>query len=289
MKESYNRLIRYLPEHLRQAAGSAYSPRLEELRLRSGQPLAAVYSGKEQSLGAYVSPGDISALAMSAARGSAYAARDSLKNGYITVDRGCRIGFCGTAVISDGQPSNLRSLTSANMRLAREVKTAAQPVEDHWGGSYGSALIIAPPGMGKTTMLRDLIRRISSSGIRVAVADERGEIAAMENGLPGFDLGSCTDVLTGCPKALAILMLLKAMNPSVIALDEITAPEDAAAIEACRNCGVSILATVHGFCLEDVASRPIFKNLLDSSVFDTIVTISGKSRHVTVERRVGKC
>ncbi|MBE6991884.1 MAG: stage III sporulation protein AB [Ruminococcaceae bacterium] len=287
MDNRYMRLIRYLPEKLKRAALAAYAPQLEELRLRSGRPLTAVYAGSEQPLDVMVAAEDISYLASAAAHGSVYAAVDSLKNGYITVDGGNRIGFCGTAVLKNGEVTNLRNLSSANMRLAREIKTAAENIERNYNDRFESTLIIAPPGMGKTTLLRDLVRRISDKGIRTALVDERGEIAAMENGVPGFDTGMSTDVITGCPKAQGMLMMLRAMNPEVIAVDEITAPEDVAAVETCRNCAVGIIATVHGQNMADIEARPLFKKLLDTGTFGLVGTISGKDRRVRVERRYG--
>ncbi len=285
MNDRYNRLIRYLPEQLKQAASSAYTPELEELRLRSGRPLTAVYANGCNQLDAMVSAEDIAYLASSASRGSVYAAVDSLKHGYITVDGGNRIGFCGTAVLKNGEVANLRGLSSANMRLAREIKTAAEPLEKNYTDGFESTIIIAPPGMGKTTLLRDLVRRISDSGVRTALVDERGEIAAVENGTSGFDVGMNTDVLTGCPKAQGMLMLLRSMTPQVIAVDEITAPDDVTAVETCRNCGVGIIATVHGQHVGDISARPLFKSLLDTGTFRLVVTISGKDRHIKVERR----
>lgn len=285
MENRYLQLIRYLPEHLRTTAAAAYSPDLEELRLRSGRPLSVVRSRKELPLGVTVTPADIAHLASAAAHGSVYAAVDSLKNGYITVDNGCRVGFCGTAVMKNGQISNLRNLSSANIRLAKEVKTAAAALENAYCGNFESTLIIAPPGLGKTTLLRDLVRRLSDKGHRVSVVDERGEIAAVENGVPGFDVGRNADVLTGCPKAQGLLMMLRAMNPEIIAVDEITAPEDVAAIETCRSCGVGILATVHGHSEKDIASRPLFRQLLDTGVFTLTAVISGSERHIKLERR----
>ena len=287
MNDRYTRLVRYLPERLKPAAATAYTPQLEELRLRSGRPLTAVYSGSEQPIDVMVSADDISYLASAAAHGSVYAAVDSLKNGYITVDGGNRIGFCGTVVLKNGEVANLRNLSSANMRLAREIKTAAASVERNYGDRFESTLIIAPPGMGKTTLLRDLVRRISDAGERVALVDERGEIAAMENGKPGFDVGMSTDVLTGCPKAQGMLMLLRAMNPGVIAVDEITAPEDVTAVEACSNCGVGIIATVHGQGVGDIGVKPLFNKLMETGVFNLVVTIYDKDRKIRVERRYG--
>ena len=153
------------------------------------------------------------------------------------------------------------------------------------GGRLRSTLILSPPGYGKTTILRDLIRLLSGQGVRVAVADERGELAAMHDGVPQFDVGAHTDVLEGCPKAQGTLMLLKTMSPAVVALDEVTSPEDVEAIGFAGHCGVSILATAHAFDREDLCRRPLYRELLALSVFDRIVTIQkqGLNRIYQVE------
>ncbi len=142
------------------------------------------------------------------------------------------MGVCGETVIRNGEITNIKNISSLSLRIARERKGTAEKVlpELLSGGSIKNTLIISPPGGGKTTLLRDVIRLLSDGGHRVGLADERYEVAAVKDGLPTLDVGERTDVLSGCPKAEAIIMLLRAMNPEVIAADEITAPSDAEAI-----------------------------------------------------------
>ena len=145
------------------------------------------------------------------------------------------------------------------------------------GGRLTDTLILAPPGLGKTTLLRDLIRQVSDGTdcepLRVALADERGEVAALYQGLPQLDVGAHTDVLDGCPKAQGLMLLLRAMNPQVLAVDEITAPEDVAALCAAAGCGVTVLATAHGENREDLLRRAVYAPLWERGLFRRLVTI----------------
>ena len=266
--------------------------RTEELRLRAGRPMTAVLPEGERPLsGEPVCQEELYAVLEIATQASAHAALERVRSGFFTVRGGHRIGICGTAVVKDGAVANLRQLSSLSIRVAREVRGAAAPVLDRlWsGGAFQSTLLLSPPGGGKTTLLRDLIRALSDGeghpALRVGVADERGELAAMYQGVPQLAVGGHTDVLDGCPKGTALLMLLRGMNPQVLAADEITAPEDAAALEMASNCGVALLCTAHGRDLEDLQTRPLYRRLLEEKLFRRLVVIGrdGGARTYRVE------
>ena len=252
----------------------------EELRLRAGQPLSVVFPTGERSLGAPpVEPRELEQLLELATRASVHTALPQLRRGFLTIEGGHRIGLCGTAVMREGEMVQLRGLSSASIRIARQVKGAADGLLPRLcrGGRLTDTLILAPPGLGKTTLLRDLIRQVSDGidcePLRVALADERGEVAALYQGLPQLDVGARTDVLDGCPKARGLMMLLRAMNPQVLAVDEITAPEDVAALCAAAGCGVTVLATAHGENRADLSRRAVYAPLWERSLFRRLVTI----------------
>ena len=280
---AYRQAAEALPARLRREA-LALPPeeqsRAEELRLRAGRPMTALIEGRELPLGELpVEVGELEQLLEIASHASVHAVLPQLRRGYLTIAGGHRVGLCGTAVLREGEIHALSPLSSADMRVARQVKGACAPVLDRLcpGGVLRDTLILSPPGLGKTTLLRDLIRAVSEGEgclpRRVALADERGEVAALYGGVPQLEVGRRTDVMEGCPKAAGLMLLLRAMNPQVLAADEITAPEDVQALAQAAGCGVTLLATAHARGREDLGRRGLYRELLDRGLFQNLVTI----------------
>ena len=289
-EKRYAMAVQLLPEELRQAAvrlACSDQKAAEEFRLRRGQPLSVRLPEREQRLPTPSVTGKMLQTVIDrATEFSAYRSAESIRRGYLPVRGGFRIGLCGTAVQRGGEIATLQELSSVAIRIAKEVVGAAESLYPKlfWDGQFESVLLIAPPGGGKTTLLRDLIRCLSEgdekhSGLRVSVVDERGEIAAVHGGEPQFQIGRQTDVLTAVSKAEGISMLLRTMTPQVIAVDEITDPKDLQAMTEAANCGVSFLATVHGRNLAEIQKRRLCCALLETEVFHHCVIL---------ERREGK-
>lgn len=253
----------------------------EEFRLRAGQPLTVLLPGGELPLDAFVEPEELETLCDLATDFSRYAAAETLREGFLSVRGGFRVGLCGTAVMKDGANTNLKSFSSAAVRIAREQLGIAGGLAPllFRDGSFASTLILSPPGGGKTTLLRDLVRCLSEGGEghppqRMALIDERGEVAVMYRGEPQMDVGPHTDVLDACPKALGIPIVLRAMNPQIIAVDEITLREDLKAVSLAAGCGVGLLATIHCTGVEELGQKPLYRQLLEDRVFRLAVRIA---------------
>ena len=282
--EAFDQAILLLPPELRRGAlalPGMVRRRVEEIRLRGGRPPTVVVGGDELPLPECepVTVRDLILTVEIATGASAHAALERVRQGYFTVRGGHRLGLCGAVTVEEGRVKNLRELSSLDLRVARAVPGCGERVYEELtrGGRLPSVLLLAPPGQGKTTLLRDLVRLISNGGalppLRVGLADERGEVAALWEGLPQFDVGERTDVLEGCPKAQGLMMLLRGMGPQVLACDEVTLPADCAALEQCANCGVRLLATVHADSVEDLKRKSLYRSLLERGLFTRAVTI----------------
>lgn len=273
----------FFPEKLRKGLLAIEEERqrnAEEIRLRAGKELSILdEEGKEDTLPeiGVVSQQELQGVIEIATTASFHRAMDKLCRGYFPLAGGHRLGVAGSAVMREGHIHHFRALSSLALRIAHEVPGAALPVAQQLtakGLQGSSCLILAPPGYGKTTLLRDLIRIYSDHWkLRVGIADERGEIAALLDGVPQFEVGNTVDVMDGCGKGEAGLLLLRSMNPQVIAMDEITSPEDVAALTVIAHCGTAVLATAHGSDLAELLRRPLYRPLLRQQIFQTIIRI----------------
>lgn len=268
----------------------------EEIRMRAEKPMIIYGQGEEWYIdkegrrtgdilrAGKISYAEIQELVDYWCQDSRYAYQKELKNGYLTMKGGHRIGICGEAVISrEEKIQTIKHISSLNIRIAHQCKMAGAQVLAHLynGDRLYNTLIISPPGAGKTTMLRDLVRRISdgsrnASGKTVGLVDERGEIAACFQGIPQLDVGMRTDVLDGCPKAEGMMRLLRSMSPKVIAVDELGSMEEGKALLKMAGCGCSILATVHGNNLEEIEKKKLLRCLLEEQIFERIMVLERK-------------
>lgn len=263
-------LISVLPVRWRSNIREEQWKTLQELRLRRGQPVLLICSDGRHSLNVTVTEEDLRFCVNAASRYSPWNAA-SIRDGYLTAPGGHRIGLCG-----EGSGEGIQSLSSLCIRVARDFPGIGDRLMFR-----ESTLILGPPGSGKTTLLRDLIRRISRMEREaVSVVDERCEIFPLSAGKSCFDPGPNTDILSGRSKPEGIDCVLRSMGPGWIAVDEITAQSDCDALIRAGWCGVKLMATAHASSVTDLHNRPVYKPLVDSGLFHSIIVMrADKSFH----------
>ena len=299
--DQWNELLRQFPEGFRELFSKVELDfhKIREIRIRAGRQ-AVFRLGEEEyfllpdgKLTRQIERGqkfrehDIKKLIEYMGSYSLYAYEEELRQGFLTVKGGHRVGIAGKVVLEKGRVKNFKYISSVNIRISHEIKGAGDQtlpyLYDHHGLCH--TLIVSPPGCGKTTLLRGLIRQISNGwgkeqGRNVGVVDERSEIGGCYLGIPQNDLGVRTDLLDCCPKAEGMMMLIRSMAPDVIAVDEIGKEEDVQAMENALRCGCRLLATIHGTCMEEIKEKRVLASFLRDKVFQRFLFLDkGYSAH----------
>ena len=267
---------------------------VQEIRIRIGKPIVVCYKGyfkilvdkNNYMVSPIVANADlINYIVSVATKRSLYAYNHQIKQGYITTDSGIRIGLCGTVVYDKKEIATVKNITSLNIRVPHNQKGCSDSIIDliSQNNKVKNTLIISPPGAGKTTLVRDIVFKLSNEKNigNILVVDERFEIAGEGNCL--FDVGSFVDVISGSSKSYAFHEGLKTMNPKVIVCDEVSKEEDVESIIETSRSGVSVIATAHAENVCDLKSKNIFKKTITEKVFERIVVLSKRNGVGTIE------
>lgn len=261
---------------------------IEEIRVRSNLPIILKLGQAEKIIDYRVNTEEMNYIFQKICENSVYTYQNQIASGYITLQGGNRVGIVGTAVMQNGRVSNLNYISSFNFRISRQIIGSSNSFIDELiedGQTIYNTLIVASPGLGKTTILRDIVRNISNGidnklqGLNVSVIDERGEIAGSYKGVMQNDLGIRTDVISDIPKSVGIIMSVRSMAPQVIVADEIGSKEDIESIQIAMCLGVKGIFTVHGKNLEDVKQNVALRELIQENTFQKIIEIMPEHKY----------
>lgn len=304
----FNEVINYLDPELSRILANIQSniaEKIEEIRLRNGKPLMVslgnndYFVSKSSTLEnelkdcVFVDRKHILKTFQLISNYSLYSIEEELKNGFITIKGGHRVGVVGKVIYGEKGIDNITDISSLNIRIAKEIIGVSEKVINYIikkPNTIYNTLLVSPPQCGKTTLLRDIIRNISNGlpeynfhGLKVGVVDERSEIGGSYKGCPQNDVGFRTDIIDSCRKHDGIMLLLRSMSPNVIATDEIGDEKDIKAIHEAIKAGVKVISTVHGEGIDDILKKPKFKNIITSKIFERIILIDNSKGVGTIQ------
>ena len=285
----------------------SYKEKIEEIRLRNNNPLTISCEGKDYFIredgevsinikeGFIVLEKHIYSTFQIFSNYSVYAYQEEMKNGYITIKGGHRVGIGGKIVYGPKGIETIKNISSLNIRVAREKKNISNHIIPYLIDSnkeFYNTLIISSPQCGKTTLLRDIVRNLSNgygvenrSGFKVSIVDERSEIAGMYKGAAQNDIGIRTDVLDGCLKSDGIMMAIRSMSPDIIAVDEIGGRKDVEAIHEALRAGIKLIATIHGYSIEELKEKRSMEELFKERIFERFIILD-RSKGVGTIRKI---
>lgn len=286
------KIIEYFPDKLQNILLEkikANEDKLEEIRIRNQRPIILKFNSEEVVVEYIVNSEEIKSILQLICENSIYSYQKQISSGFITLQGGHRVGLVGSCVIENNKIININYINSFNFRIARQVIDCSNDILKHIldieKNSVFNTLIISPPGCGKTTLIRDIARQVSSGnneynfkGITVGIVDERSEIASLYKGVPQNDVGIRTDVIENVSKSIGIKILVRSMAPKVIIADEIGIYEDIDAINYALCSGCKGIFTAHGSSLEDIYKNPVLKKLIDAHVFQRLIFLDENKR-----------
>lgn len=305
--EIFNQVIEYIAKDLRDCLvdiPSIYKKDIEEVRLRINAPINIFLNNKNFFLkkngnlslnskeGITVNADQINRTFQLITNYSLYSLEDEIKNGFITLKGGHRVGIGGKVIFGRNGIEGIKNISSLNFRIGREKLGISKDIIPYLidqNGNFQNTLIISPPQCGKTTLLRDIIRNLSDGmkeieGYKIGLVDERSEIAGVYNGTPQKSIGIRTDILDSCHKSLGIIMLIRSMSPEIIAVDEIGSKEDVMSIQEALRAGIKLIATIHGYSIDDIKNRVSMKELFRDKVFKRYIVLDNSLGVGTVSK-----
>ena len=282
-------ILKCLPTQLAKLILEHNIQKLEEIRIRANKPVILKLGQVEIVLNYTITTNEIIGILQNICNNSIYTYQNQICNGFITLPGGNRVGIAGNVVIKDGQVSNISYIYSLNFRISHQINGACDNilkyVLDTENNTIFNTLIVSPPGAGKTTIIRDLAKRISNGineinfrGLDVSIIDERGEIAAMTKGIIFNDVGIRTDVLDNVPKSKGIRMAVSSMAPKVIIADEIGNKDDVNIINYAICSGVKCIFTAHGSDMEDLLKNNEINKIINLQLFSKIIFLDEKQK-----------